>query len=135
TVSAPSAVRFDEGAIVYALRGWNNRHGRFYAPETLKSRVLSCPGFEFTVLRLAGVERIPRVYARWALVGRRSTPSPSSRAAARRTRARPSAPGTPPRTAATHWQATPAAGTPCRKCAHAIPSRPAALPALPTRSR
>ncbi len=71
TVSALANVPFDRDAKVYALRGWNNRHGRFYSPETLRSRLLSAASFRFTVWRLTDARRIPGVYARWVLLGER----------------------------------------------------------------
>lgn len=70
-VNAVSAkLTFEEFERVCAVEGWGNRHGRFYSPQTLMSRIVSrTPSLRYTVLRLLGTERLdPSIYARFALV-------------------------------------------------------------------
>ncbi len=75
TYSCDGDVPFDPGGTIRAVRGWGNRHGRFYSPETLRERILDPVSrwFDFRVLRLRGLERIPgNLYARFALLARRN---------------------------------------------------------------
>ncbi len=75
TYSCDGDVPFDAAGTIRAVRGWGNRHGRFYSPETLRERILDpvSGGFDFRVLRLRGLDRIPgNFYARFALLARRN---------------------------------------------------------------
>ena len=72
--SASADVNFDPDATVYCARGWGNRHGRFYSPSTLLSRIMlrTQEAFRFTVRRLTNTASIsPSLYAKFALVGDR----------------------------------------------------------------
>jgi hypothetical protein len=72
--SVSAEVTFDPGAVVSCSKGWGNRHGRFYSPDSLLERIIA-PGrrlFESTVHRLdepAGVDA--SIYARFALLATR----------------------------------------------------------------
>src|SRR5580658_34796 len=73
TYSASLEIPFDRGATVYCAKGWRNRHGRWYSPETLRSRIIdACPEMRFTVYRLWNTDAVdPSIYARFVLVGQR----------------------------------------------------------------
>lgn len=63
----PTAPRFDDGARVYLARGYNNRHGRLYAPERLAERVASALGpLTLTVHQVVNATEVdPSCYVRW----------------------------------------------------------------------
>lgn len=70
-INAVSAkLAFEEFERVCAVEGWGNRHGRFYSPQTLMSRIVSrTPSLRYTVLRLIDAQSIDEsIYARFALV-------------------------------------------------------------------
>jgi len=66
-------VSFERDALVMAVRGWGNRHGRFYDPHHLASRVLGATAeIVFRVLRIVNAKEIDEtVYARFVLIGER----------------------------------------------------------------
>jgi len=66
-------VRFDQDAVVYALDGRGNRHGRFYSPERLASRLVeNAPELDFRVMILTNPGEVdPSVYCRFVLLGER----------------------------------------------------------------
>ncbi|MBI1357545.1 MAG: methyltransferase domain-containing protein [Acidobacteria bacterium] len=72
---AADDLRFDADAVIHCADGWGNRHGRFYSPETLQSRILRPHGdaFDFRVFRvgepLAAGHTDHSVYLRFALLG------------------------------------------------------------------
>jgi hypothetical protein len=67
-------IPFDPDATLYCAKGWGNRHGRFYTPETLRTRIVrQCPNMTFTVFRLFDTESLDAaIYARFCLVGTRT---------------------------------------------------------------
>lgn len=71
TYSACLEIPFDQDATIYCAMGWCNRHGRFYSPETLRSRVItSCPQMRFVIYRISNAEALDAsIYARFVLVG------------------------------------------------------------------
>jgi hypothetical protein len=81
TYSAPLDVTFDDDAIVYCAKGWGNRHGRWYSPETLQSRIIAqCPEMTFVLYRLLMTESIDAtIYARFVLLGERLPTVPPSK--------------------------------------------------------
>lgn len=66
-------VNFEREAIVMAVTGWGNRHGRFYDPLHLSSRVLTVSKeLSFSLMCLDNAKDVDAsVYARFALVGTR----------------------------------------------------------------
>lgn len=66
-------VHFEDDALVMAVTGWRNRHGRFYDPPHLCSRVLAkADNLEFTVFALNNTRAVnPSCYARFVLMARR----------------------------------------------------------------
>ena len=72
-VSRVKRVSFEPDALVMAVNGWGNRHGRFYDPHHLASRVLGVTkDLVFSVLRIANAKEFDEtVYARFILVGTR----------------------------------------------------------------
>ena len=72
-VSRGAHVDFEPDAVVMAVKGWGNRHGRFYDPAHLAARILS--GTQAMVFRLSRLTNAGEVsasaYARFALVGTR----------------------------------------------------------------
>jgi hypothetical protein len=73
TYSVTIQVPFDQGATLYCAKDWCNRHGRFYSPETLWSRLMaSSPEMRFTVYRLLGTEAVDAsIYAQFVLKAER----------------------------------------------------------------
>jgi len=74
TYSAPLDIPFDSGASIYCAQGWKNRHGRFYSPESLCSRLIErCPEMQFSAYHVIGAkEQIhPSTYVRFCLLGER----------------------------------------------------------------
>lgn len=72
--SAQAEVAFDAGATLYCAPGWGNRHGRFYSPESLRTRVIAQlePDFDCTVHCIANHEAIAaHTYLRFALAATR----------------------------------------------------------------
>jgi hypothetical protein len=63
-------IRFDPGAAVYCAPGWGERHGRFYAARSLRSRLFGALGDlrlrVFEVVNAAEVH--PSCYLRWGAV-------------------------------------------------------------------
>jgi SAM-dependent methyltransferase len=73
-VSGPANVPFDPGIPVFCAVGWNNRHGRFYSPLSMKERLISRVGdrFRFEFHHFANAHEIdPTVYLRFAFVATR----------------------------------------------------------------
>jgi SAM-dependent methyltransferase len=74
TLSVPAGVSFDETAIVYCARGWNNRHGRFYTPQSFMRRIGEpMKGkFDFAFYRITNPSEVdPTTYVRYAFVATR----------------------------------------------------------------
>jgi SAM-dependent methyltransferase len=74
TYSAMLGIPFDSEARIYCAEGWKNRHGRFYSPESLYSRIVKpCPEIRFFVYQVIGaIEAIhPSSYVRFCLLGER----------------------------------------------------------------
>ena len=71
--SRANGVRFERDALVMAVRGWGNRHGRFYDAPHLASRVLGVTKeLIFSILRIVNAKEVDgTVHARFALVGTR----------------------------------------------------------------
>lgn len=58
-VSIPQEVKFDDDATVYCAYGWGNRHGRFYDPEHLLSRVCNnLNGMKLKVYRIVNAKQV-----------------------------------------------------------------------------
>jgi hypothetical protein len=58
-VSIPQEVKFDDDATVYCAYGWGNRHGRFYDPKRLLSRVCNnLNGMKLTVYRIVNAKQV-----------------------------------------------------------------------------
>ncbi len=76
-------VSFEPDAVVMAVKGWGNRHGRFYDPLHLSSRVLaSAKDLTFNLIRLNNTRDVSEsAYARFVLVGTRIDPQPNTAAA------------------------------------------------------
>jgi hypothetical protein len=73
-VSHSLDLAFDDEATIFCAKGWGNRHGRFYSPETLIRRIIAPHAdlFDFTVRPLVGAGDVdPSVYARFLLDARR----------------------------------------------------------------
>lgn len=48
--SIPGRVRFDKDIEIRCIKGWGNRHGRFYSPETFLNRIVKSTSLlEYTV--------------------------------------------------------------------------------------
>ena len=71
TYSATIEIPFDPGVTIYCAKGWGNRHGRWYSPETLRSRIISSsPEMRFTVYQLLDMEAVDATtYAQFVLTG------------------------------------------------------------------
>lgn len=78
-VSRANRVSFEPDAIVMAVNGWGNKHGRFYDPHHLVSRVLGVTkDLMFSMLRIANAKDVDEnVYARFVLVGTRIDSQPN----------------------------------------------------------
>lgn len=74
TLSVPAGVAFDDTAVVYCAEGWNNRHGRFYTPQSFMLRI-GAPmegKFDFAFHRVTNAPEIdPSTYVRYAFVATR----------------------------------------------------------------
>ncbi|NJK68691.1 MAG: class I SAM-dependent methyltransferase [Microcoleus sp. SU_5_3] len=58
-VSIPQEVKFDDDATVYCAYGWGNRHGRFYDPDHLLSRVCNnLNGMNIKVYRIVNAKQV-----------------------------------------------------------------------------
>jgi len=58
-VSIPQKVKFDDEATVYCAYGWGNRHGRFYDPKRLLSRVCNnLNGMKIKVYRIVNSKEV-----------------------------------------------------------------------------
>lgn len=71
--SGSSMLSYEEGVMVRAARGWKNRHGRFYDPAHVHSRLwVHLGALSGEVLRIRGASEIdPSCYVRFGLVIRR----------------------------------------------------------------
>jgi hypothetical protein len=73
-LSAPGKVLFDPGVAIHCVKGWSNRHGRFYSPQTLVDRLIN-PNrhrLNFTLYTIENFKDIrSSVYCRFALVGQK----------------------------------------------------------------
>ncbi|MCK5231672.1 MAG: class I SAM-dependent methyltransferase [Desulfobulbaceae bacterium] len=69
--SVPGNVSFDDDAEIFCSKGWGNRHGRFYSPQTLYQRLIkSNKNMDFQVYLLENPEEInASVYCRYILLG------------------------------------------------------------------
>ncbi len=78
-VSRAKRVSFEPDALVMAVNGWGNRHGRFYDPYHLVSRVLGVTqDLMFSMLRIANAKEVDEnAYARFVLVGTRIESQPN----------------------------------------------------------
>jgi glycosyltransferase involved in cell wall biosynthesis/SAM-dependent methyltransferase len=57
--TATGGVTFESDAIIYEHLGWNNRHGRFYDPEHLVSRIINnLNGFNITIYRIKNAKQV-----------------------------------------------------------------------------
>jgi SAM-dependent methyltransferase len=67
-VSIPQGVKFDEDATVYCAYGWGNRHGRFYDPARVFSRVCkNLNGMKMKVYRIINAQQVdPSCYVQFA---------------------------------------------------------------------
>jgi SAM-dependent methyltransferase len=77
TIAVPARVAFEADATVYCARGWGNRHGRFYDPEHLVSRVAgNAAGMGLEIYRITSAEVVdPSCYVRFAMVIRKPRPA------------------------------------------------------------
>ena len=68
-----SRIRFDRDAVVMAVEGWSNRHGKFYDPSHLSSRVLKASkDLIFSLICLRNPKDVNKsIYVRFMLVGTR----------------------------------------------------------------
>jgi SAM-dependent methyltransferase len=68
-VTLPDGVIFEEDAVIYCLQGWNNRHGRFYDPEHLVSRICNnLDRLEIEVYRIKNFKQVDEsCYGRFAM--------------------------------------------------------------------
>ncbi|MGI0490374.1 class I SAM-dependent methyltransferase [Alkalinema pantanalense CENA528] len=74
TISVPAAVQFDADATLYCAQGWNNRHGRFYSPQSFLERILNpvSDRFKFDFYYLQNPTEVDAsVYVRFAFVATR----------------------------------------------------------------
>ncbi len=73
TVGVAANVVFDEGAPVYCVKGWGNRHARFYSPSSFMERIVhgATRDLMFDFYHLTNAASIPSVYARFAFVATR----------------------------------------------------------------
>ncbi|MHB8156627.1 MAG: class I SAM-dependent methyltransferase [Desulfocucumaceae bacterium] len=69
-VSVPSGVSFDEGATVYCVESWGNRHARFYDSTAFKERLSPFLGqFTVEIQSIGNLREIDKsCYARFALL-------------------------------------------------------------------
>lgn len=71
-----TGVVFEDDAVVYCAKGWNNRYGRFYDPEHLVSRLcMSLSDLTVKIYRFLNVEQVDSsCYVRFAmLIGKSET--------------------------------------------------------------
>jgi hypothetical protein len=57
--------------MIYCAKGWGNRFGRFYSPESFVRRILSTTSrfFNFELFRIMNADTVHHdIYARFALV-------------------------------------------------------------------
>ncbi len=70
----PAQVEFDAGIDIRLVKEFNNRHGRFYSPQTLYDRLLApnLDSINFTIYYIENFRDIdPTVYCRFALLGQK----------------------------------------------------------------
>lgn len=70
-VECADGIRFEDDAIVYCARGWGNRHGRFYDPEHLVTRVCNslADDMELRFYRFVNFQDVHEsCYARFAII-------------------------------------------------------------------
>lgn len=67
-VSVPAKMSFEPEAVVYCRPGWNNRHGRFYDPAHLQSRVgQALNGMTLMIYRILNARQVdPSCYVEFA---------------------------------------------------------------------
>jgi hypothetical protein len=72
-VAVPGRVVFEGDATVYCARGWGNRHGRFYDPAHLASRLRrNAHGLAIEVYRIVDAAQVDAsCYVRFAMVLRK----------------------------------------------------------------
>jgi SAM-dependent methyltransferase len=69
-VALSAGIVFEDDATVYCAQGWNNRHGRFYDAEHLRTRVLEhLNDLTLEIYTLTNVQQVDEsCYARFAMV-------------------------------------------------------------------
>ena len=67
-VSIPQGVKFDDDATVYCAYGWGKRHGRFYDPERVFSRVCqNLNGMKIKIYSITNAKQVdPSCYVQFA---------------------------------------------------------------------
>lgn len=67
-VSIPQRVKFDDDATVYCAYGWGNRHGRFYDPDHVFSRVCqNLKGMKIKIYSITNAKQVdPSCYVQFA---------------------------------------------------------------------
>lgn len=67
-VSIPQGVKFDDDATVYCAYGWGNRHGRFYDPDRVFSRVCqNLNGMKIKIYSITNAKQVdPSCYVQFA---------------------------------------------------------------------
>lgn len=82
-VSGHDLVNFEGDAVVAYAKGWRNRHGRFYDPAHLSSRLLSkSKTLVFRLVRIVNAKEVSEsAYARFVLIGTRIDSQPNKAAA------------------------------------------------------
>lgn len=72
-VSTPAGLIFEQDATVYCAQGWSNRHGRFYDPEHLVTRIANNLGnMRAHLYRITNAQQAhDSCYARFALLIRK----------------------------------------------------------------
>ncbi len=85
-IAVPAGVAFEADATVYCARGWGNRHGRFYDPDHLVSRVLgNARDMRIEIYRVVNAEAVdPSCYVRFAMLIRKSPEAVDAAHGARR---------------------------------------------------
>jgi hypothetical protein len=82
-VSGHDLVKFEDDAVVAYAKEWGNRHGRFYDPDHLLSRLLSkSKTLVFKLVRIVNAKEVSEsAYARFVLIGTRINSQPNKAAA------------------------------------------------------
>lgn len=69
-VAVQEGTTFEDGVMVYCMRGWNNRFGRFYDPEHLFERVLkNIDGLTLKIIHIVNAKQVdPTCYVEYAML-------------------------------------------------------------------